>query len=1065
MSVAGVSALNKLSEKKLKDWAGWKAFRDGQSLFERGVVEKIQVDDPFITGQLNLGPRGMRSRFEVLSNGLVENHCPCRDNQERGLICSHLVAMGLKWLEDQQVEAAVASGDPSRLEQIERSAKGVRIRRARKSTPGAMLASLRLVLGKEWKKELDQFALRFEVMLNEQGILHPIHSIQPDQAVYLQRSDDQLLQVIEGFSGGSIKADMRVSMAQWVEILNRCSKESLQVEGGKEKLKVSKRVVEPELMMDLDRETGELLLEIAWPDETLVDPRFMLGDKEAWMVSEHEFRPLSHRMPDSLRAIYTAPLRILREQVPSFLMSELVQLEKEIQVNKRITADLFYMKPAKPSFRLHVKGSPASLAARLFAIYEVGDELIAGRADRRGNFAIPDERDLLKYRIRNMAAEKQAVELLAQVGFEGRAGDTLRNIEGVEEVLNFLGSGVPQIQRLGWQVTLEGRVRPFMEKAETVRPTIQIQESNDGSYFDLNYSYETEASSISENEIRTALQAGNSFVKKAGKTVLLDGDAIMQALEVFEDCAAKERSKGHRVEAIHGSYVYATLGSLEGVDLEANEAWLDRAKRLHAQETVEEVAPSPMLNGTLRSYQQEGLNWLRFLEQRGFCGILADEMGLGKTLQTLAWLQLKRCDEAHADLPALIICPTSLVENWHEEAARFTPDQKVLVLHGGDRHRLWKKVDSADIVITSYALMRRDIEKHLKRTYSVAILDEAQQIKNRFTQNALAAKRLLAHHRLVLSGTPIENSVTDLWSIMDFLMPGYLGNHKSFHEQYELPIMHGGEEGENAQAKLRRKLHPFLLRRLKKHVAKDLPPKIERIAPCKLTGDQVAVYKQILAEARGRIEEMVEKRGFNQSRMEILKTLLRLRQTCNHIDLLKMETVKAKQPSGKMDLFFSLLQEAIDSRHRILVFSQFTGMLAILKREMEKKKLKYCYLDGGTKDRQDVVRLFNRDHSIPVFLMSLKAGGTGLNLTGADMVIHFDPWWNPAVENQATDRAHRIGQKRTVYSVKLITKGTIEDKVVAMQESKRSVIDATLTTDEQIMQKLTWEDVQQLLAL
>jgi SNF2 family DNA or RNA helicase len=300
---------------------------------------------------------------------------------------------------------------------------------------------------------------------------------------------------------------------------------------------------------------------------------------------------------------------------------------------------------------------------------------------------------------------------------------------------------------------------------------------------------------------------------------------------------------------------------------------------------------------------------------------------------------------------------------------------------------------------------------------------------------------------------------------MDFLMPGYLGNHKSFHEQYELPIMHGGEEGENAQAKLRRKLHPFLLRRLKKHVAKDLPPKIERIAPCKLTGDQVAVYKQILAEARGRIEEMVEKRGFNQSRMEILKTLLRLRQTCNHIDLLKMETVKAKQPSGKMDLFFSLLQEAIDSRHRILVFSQFTGMLAILKREMERKKLKYCYLDGGTKDRQDVVRLFNRDHSIPVFLMSLKAGGTGLNLTGADMVIHFDPWWNPAVENQATDRAHRIGQKRTVYSVKLITKGTIEDKVVAMQESKRSVIDATLTTDEQIMQKLTWEDVQQLLAL
>jgi SNF2 family DNA or RNA helicase len=456
---------------------------------------------------------------------------------------------------------------------------------------------------------------------------------------------------------------------------------------------------------------------------------------------------------------------------------------------------------------------------------------------------------------------------------------------------------------------------------------------------------------------------------------------------------------------------------------------------------------------------------LRFLEKRAFCGILADEMGLGKTVQTLAWIQLGRADEDHRGSPALIVCPTSLVENWREEAAKFTPNLKVALLHGTDRHRKWKQVEKVDIVITSYALMRRDIEKHLEYTYSIAILDEAQHIKNRSTQNALAAKKIKAGQRLVLTGTPIENGVTDLWSIMDFLMPGYLGTHKDFREFYELPILAGGSAGDYMQAKLRRKLHPFLLRRLKKHVAKDLPPKIERVAPCKLTEDQHKVYSQLLEESKHKISSMVEKDGFNKCRMEILKTLLRLRQTCCHIDLLKLEGIESKHPSAKMELFFELLNEALDSKHRVLVFSQFTSMLAILKKEMDARDLKYCYLDGSTKERQTVVKRFNKDHTSPVFLMSLKAGGTGLNLTGADMVIHFDPWWNPAVEAQATDRAHRIGQKRTVYSVKLVTKGTVEEKVVEMQRRKQGIIDATLTTDEQVMQKLSWEDVQELLSL
>ena len=1051
--------LEKLSEKKLKDWAGWKAFRDGQSLFERGVVEKVTIDDPFVIGQLNLGPRGMRSKFEILSNGLVENHCPCRDNQERGLICCHLVAMGLSLLSKNNNNKV-----NGRVDRIAKSAKGIRVRRARKSTPGAIHAELLLEISENWIDEIDKSSVSIDIYIIEKNKKYPIIDIKPEQAIYFRKKDNQLLELLEKFNDGLVSFSKRYSNFQFVEILKLSNNENILIKNSDNFLNLDNNSINYSLLVNLDKENGELFLNLHFEQE-FFNPTFLLGENEGWIISNNNLFFIDYVLPNQLRPIYKKTLRISRVNVPSFIISELVKIEKDITIESDITPDLFYMKPAKPSFRLLIKGSPASLSAKLFAKYD-NYELVAGRADRKGNFAIPDANDLLKYRIRNMIAEKNAVEKLQTVGFIGRAGDTLKNIEGVSEVLNFLGSGVPKIQRLGWIVELEGRVKPFVEKTEVITPRVNISENSDGSYFDINYEYTSENASIKESDIKKALELGNSFIEHKGKTILLDGDAIMQALEVFQDCLPNNLDQSKvNLESIYGSYVYSTLDSLDGIEVNASKKWMEKAKTLNDQDVLKNVDLSKNLKCSLRKYQKDGVNWLRFLENRGFCGILADEMGLGKTVQTLAWLQLDRSEKNQKSLPALIICPTSLVENWAEEVKRFTPDKSILVLQGSDRHKDWKNIPNYNIIITSYALMRRDIDKHLDFTYSVAILDEAQQIKNRTTQNALAAKKIQANHRLVLSGTPIENSVTDLWSIMDFLMPGYLGDHKTFHEKYELPIIHGGTEGDLAQIKLKRKLHPFLLRRLKKHVAKDLPPKIERIASCKLTPDQLLVYQQLLNASKNRIEKMVEKDGFNKSRMEILKTLLRLRQTCNHIDLLHLKDIKSKNPSGKMDLFFSLLNEAIDSSHRILVFSQFTGMLSILKNELEKKDIKYCYLDGSTKNRQDIVKLFNRDHSIPVFLMSLKAGGTGLNLTGADMVIHFDPWWNPAVENQATDRAHRIGQKRTVYSVKLITKGTIEEKVVALQESKKNIIDSTLTTDDQVMQKLTWEDVQKLLEL
>jgi len=580
----------------------------------------------------------------------------------------------------------------------------------------------------------------------------------------------------------------------------------------------------------------------------------------------------------------------------------------------------------------------------------------------------------------------------------------------------------------------------------------------------VGYDYETTGgASLDDADVQRAINMGEAFIEKKGRTILLDINAIETAREVFDDCAvgAGDKPGTFKMNDIHAAYVQASLLSLDGADVEAAPEWLEKADAQNRDSKIEPIALGEPLEGILRDYQKDGVYWLSFLERSGFCGILADEMGLGKTLQTLTWLQLQR----ESDAPALIVCPTSLVDNWAEEAEKFTPNQRVLRMHGADRHNHWEKVADSDLVITSYALIRRDLDEYLKHTFSVAALDEAQHIKNRSTQNAVAVKQLQADHKLVLTGTPIENSVTDLWSIMDFLMPGYLGNHKAFRENYELPIQSGGPDAELAQLRLRRKLHPFLLRRLKKDVAKDLPDKIQRIAHCSLSGDQAKVYKQLLESAKKEINSMVGAQGFNKSRMQIFKVLLQLRQTCCHLDLLKLPGLESEFPSAKMELFFELVDEALDAGHRILVFSQFTSMLAIIREELEARKLKYCYLDGSTKDRQDRVRTFNTDRTIPLFLISLKAGGTGLNLTGADMVIHFDPWWNPAVEDQATDRAHRIGQKNTVYSVKLITKNTVEEKVLQMQQKKKSIIDATLEKDGDLGASLSWNDVQELLSI
>jgi SNF2 family DNA or RNA helicase len=574
---------------------------------------------------------------------------------------------------------------------------------------------------------------------------------------------------------------------------------------------------------------------------------------------------------------------------------------------------------------------------------------------------------------------------------------------------------------------------------------------------------------VAQPEIELALAMRNSFIDFDGKTILLDSNAIEAMRSVFSDCGSNDgrRPGTFHMASIYAPYVQSSLNALDGIDIEQPQLWRQMAERYNRDARLVPV-PLDKLETVLRPYQKEGVYWMRFLESGGLCGILADEMGLGKTLQTLAWLNLERISSEARGKPALIVAPSSLVENWRRECEKFTPWRKCQVMSGASRHGHWDEIEKSDIVITSYALLRRDLEHYAQIEFSAAVLDEAQHIKNRETQNAIAAKQIRARSRLVLTGTPVENGVADLWSIMDFLMPDYLGQYEDFRRNYELPILAGESAAEEAQNRLHKKLRPFLLRRLKRDVAKDLPDKIQKVSFSALSTEQRKIYDALLVVFREKISKLVAAKGFDSCRMEVLAILLRLRQICCHLSLLPREMLgetPPDSPSGKLEQFFDLLDEAIDGGHRMLVFSQFVGMLRVLRKELEARGIRYSYIDGETKNRVEACREFNQDSSISVFLISLKAGGTGLNLTGADMVVHFDPWWNPAVEDQATDRAHRIGQHRVVTSVKLIAENTVEEKVLDLQRRKQSIIQATVgTADTAIMQSLTFEDVQALLA-
>ncbi len=661
-----------------------------------------------------------------------------------------------------------------------------------------------------------------------------------------------------------------------------------------------------------------------------------------------------------------------------------------------------------------------------------------------------------KILVRDLEKEKRVLNFFENSNFKIK--NTEIYLEDEEDIFNLMYSKFKELQEIADIYYSDSFKSMEIKSPSNFKGGIRLNAEED--LLEINF----EIDGVDEEEIVALLKSLRQRKKyyrlKDGSFIPLDMDALNNVDRMMLELDLEEEHLRNKMIAIpkyRALYLDELLKDRNLRFIKKNKDFKKFIEDIKEYEDIDYELPRN-LNGDLRDYQKLGFKWIKTLSHYGLGGILADDMGLGKTFQMLAYIAAEKAQ--NKDGTALIVAPTSLVYNWMAESEKFTPTLKVGIIAGnkGERETIIEKVNEYDIIITSYPLIRRDIDLYDAISFKWCILDEAQHIKNPSSQNAKSVKMIKASNRFALTGTPIENSLTELWSIFDFIMPGYLLSYGRFQEKYEKKIVK--EASKEALKALGKQISPFILRRLKKHVLKELPEKIEHLVLAELSEEQKKIYVGYLKEVQGSLEEEIREYGFERSQIKILAALTRLRQICCHP---AMFIENYTGTSGKFELLQEIIENAIEGKHRILLFSQFTSMLSIIREMLESLNISYYYLDGSTpmEERGKLVSDFNKGNS-DVFLISLKAGGTGLNLTGADMVIHFDPWWNPAVEEQATDRAYRIGQQNSVHVMKLITKGTIEEKIAKLQERKRELIDAVIKPGETLITKMSQDELMDL---
>jgi superfamily II DNA or RNA helicase len=701
------------------------------------------------------------------------------------------------------------------------------------------------------------------------------------------------------------------------------------------------------------------------------------------------------------------------------------------------------------------------------------------RPEEKNEFITLPEGETIRLK-RRPEAEAKALQTLAGSGLEKVPGHTLHTFgsppEGVYGLADeslwvpFMQEGALRLKEAGWQVEFPEDFRHHVIEVDGWEA--ELFEADNG-WFNLDMGIMVEGERLPLAPLLANLFRSDPRWLEAAE---LERVPDTEGIDLYTASGKRLRVPAGRIKPLAATLIdlfdgftggnvlrlsrfdaprLAELSDLSRWQFRGQSDIMALAERLLDAQGIGDVAPPAGFRLDLRPYQKEGLAWLQFLREHDLSGILADDMGLGKTAQTLAHLLLEK-EAGRLDKPALIILPTSLIFNWKNEAARFAPDLKVLSLHGPERKSRFAEIAEHDVILTTYPLLWRDADELMQHSYHLLILDEAQTVKNAQSQSAEAVRKIDARHRLCLTGTPLENHLGELWSQFDFLLPGFLGTSKQFTRHWRTPIEKQGDMARRSL--LARRIRPFILRRKKEDVAQELPPKTIIVRSVELEGSQRDLYETVRAAMDAKVRDEIASRGFARSQIVILDALLKLRQVCCDPRLVKAGAARQVPERAKLDLLMAMLPELVDEGRRVLVFSQFTSMLALIEHELDKAGIAYVTLTGDTVDREVPIRRF-QDCEVPIFLISLKAGGVGLNLTAADTVIHYDPWWNPAVENQATDRAHRLGQDKPVFVYKLIVSGSIEEKILALQERKAELAAGILSEDHRVDVKFGTDDL------
>jgi non-specific serine/threonine protein kinase len=692
--------------------------------------------------------------------------------------------------------------------------------------------------------------------------------------------------------------------------------------------------------------------------------------------------------------------------------------------------------------RLYLEEMDEQLVVSLSILYDNVEVSFNQATDQFLHF---DKKNKQIIRVRRQRELEESIrdEVVASNIIEDTPGLFYANFESA---LDWLFDGLPKLARAKFEIMGEESLARF--RVNRRKPKINMALSSEVDWFDLNLEIEFDGIGLTLAELKKALQKEKKFVRLRNGSIARLPEKLIRKfqylIEFGQTSDGKIRFRDH-----HLSFVDKLLD--EADKREVDEFSQQKLERLEEFTRIKTSKIPKNLKGELRDYQKAGYNWLNFLKEFSFGGCLADDMGLGKTVQTLAFIQNEINNK---NLPNLIVSPTSVLFNWQREIEKFTPDIEFVLHYGTKRSRDVRALRNKTLILTTYGHLRRDINFLKDIDFHYIILDESQNIKNPQSETAQASRNLNSKNRLALTGTPVENNTMDLWSQFSFLSPGLLGSQSFFKETFMRPI----EKGQDVQAAntLKKLIFPFILRRTKDEVVKELPPKVESVIYSPMSDAQQKIYDQVRETYRKSIIEDIESKGLNKSTMRVLEGLTKLRQVACHPHLVDNSF---SEEAGKFEALKLMIDDIISEDHKVLVFSQFVRMLTIIREHFEEQAIDYSYLDGSTKDREGAVDKFQNDDHIKIFLISLKAGGIGLNLTAADYVIHYDPWWNPAVEMQAIDRAHRIGQTKKVFAYKLIAKDSVEEKILQLQVQKKELVKKLITTESGLFKSLSKNDI------